>query len=311
MTKAQIQDHIVQLLENVIRRTEIINRQSGDRNLIEIDIAMEDLRLLYREFSLLKQMTEAEGPLKPVTDLAQSQKVTEVFAKAPVAPVVDAPVVAPPVVADTPVSVQVEESLKNTVATSIPVAAEPVQQAATEAERSVGPPKVEPLEKRIAPVEEIKRSMSAEPVVAPVREAKPQPKAPAEKPAAVRVGEKFANENVALGERLSASSSNSIHERLMQMKEDKSIGARLQQKPIENLKDAIGLNEKFLFINELFNGNIQAYNEAIGQLNSFPSIHEAFEFINSLTGEFAWDGNRSADTIEKFANLVQRRYIGN
>ncbi|MFW5707904.1 MAG: hypothetical protein ACOC12_08290, partial [Bacteroidota bacterium] len=81
------------------------------------------------------------------------------------------------------------------------------------------------------------------------------------------------------------------------------------QKPVANIKEAIGINEKFLFINELFSGDLKAYNDAVQQLNNCSSIQEAFELLNRYTEDFQWDGQRSAETIEKFANIVQRRYM--
>lgn len=102
---------------------------------------------------------------------------------------------------------------------------------------------------------------------------------------------------------------NSVHQRIASQKEDKSIGARLQQHPIGHIKEAIGLNEKFLFINELFNGDIQAYNEAIANLNDMGDLTKAFDYLNKLTKDHGWDAGRSAETIEKLAGFVQRRYM--
>ncbi len=111
------------------------------------------------------------------------------------------------------------------------------------------------------------------------------------------IGDRFGNDD------------KSLHQRISSQKEDRSIGTRLQQHPITNIKDAIGLNEKFLFINELFQGDIQAYNDALTRLNSMGSLKEAFEFLNNLTNIHKWDANRSAETVEKLAGFVQRRYL--
>ena len=101
----------------------------------------------------------------------------------------------------------------------------------------------------------------------------------------------------------------SLHNRISGDKEDKSIGERMQKQPISNLKDAIGVNEKFLFINELFDGNIQDYQEAIARLNDMEDARAAFDYLNTLGVEYAWDATRSADTIQKLAQLVQRRHL--
>ena len=102
---------------------------------------------------------------------------------------------------------------------------------------------------------------------------------------------------------------NSLHQRISSQKEDKSIGARLQQHRINNIKDAIGLNEKFLFINELFGGDIQVYNEVIAKLNNMETLKEAFDYLNELTNIHHWDTKRSTETIDKLAGFVQRRYL--
>lgn len=101
----------------------------------------------------------------------------------------------------------------------------------------------------------------------------------------------------------------SLHKRISLDKEDKSIGEQMQNQPIASLKDAIGINEKFLFINELFDGDIQDYQHAIAKLNDMENAKAAFEYLNVLGVEQSWDGTRSADTIEKLAQLVHRRYL--
>lgn len=102
---------------------------------------------------------------------------------------------------------------------------------------------------------------------------------------------------------------NSINKRISANKEDKSIGARMQQKPVSNIKEVIGVNEKFLFINELFDGNIQEYHDAIARLNDMQGMQEAFDYLNVLSEKYSWDASRSSSTIEKLANYVQRRYM--
>jgi hypothetical protein len=274
MTLSETKENIVGLLENIIKRTELIERQSGSRNLLEIDLAMEDVRLLYRELNLLRKLSEEEN-LAGAPVIKRERKEERV---------------------DVPEQPQVKPQEK----VSEPEAAKPVEKKVEEKPQEI---KEEPVVK-VEPepvVQEQKQKAETKPE--PRHETKPEtnsePKTRTETVEASRplVGEKFSREK------------SSIHERLAQIKDDKSIGARMQYKPVKNIKEAIGINEKFLFINELFNGDLKSYNESVEKLNDFPSIHEAFEFLNRLTYEFQWDGQRSSDTIEKFANLVQRRYM--
>ncbi len=100
----------------------------------------------------------------------------------------------------------------------------------------------------------------------------------------------------------------SLYDRFLLENEDKSVASRLQATPIKSIKDAIGLNEKFLFINELFSGNIQDYNTAIEKLNGFGDANAAFEYLNDLGNTCDWNFERSENTIRTLVNLVQRRY---
>ncbi len=115
--------------------------------------------------------------------------------------------------------------------------------------------------------------------------------------------------NHTIGDQYIKEEDDSLHNMISGKKEDRSIGTRMQQKPIESIKDVIGVNEKFLFINELFNGNIQAYHDAIAKLNSMDDVTQAIDYLNAIGMEYSWDASKSATTIEKLANYVQRRYL--
>ena len=88
---------------------------------------------------------------------------------------------------------------------------------------------------------------------------------------------------------------------------NKTIGARHQQHAIHDLKSAIGINEKFLFINELFKGNMKVFNDTIIKLNDFASHAEAEAFLLECKHKFNWpDDLVSYLTLKDF---VIRRYL--
>ncbi len=106
-----------------------------------------------------------------------------------------------------------------------------------------------------------------------------------------------------------AEADNSINKRISGDREDNSIGTKMQLNPISNIKEVIGLNEKFLFINELFVGNIQEYHDAIARLNAMENMQSAFDYLNELSEKYSWDAERSTATINKLATYVQRRHM--
>ena len=94
---------------------------------------------------------------------------------------------------------------------------------------------------------------------------------------------------------------------LLEKTEDNSLAARLQRKPVSDLISAIGINDKFLFLNELFGGSMEKYNKSIRSLNSFSTLLGAKTYMSELQIEFQWDC--SSDAYKKLADLVERRFI--
>ena len=89
-------------------------------------------------------------------------------------------------------------------------------------------------------------------------------------------------------------------------KADESVAEKLQHNKIFDLKSAIGINEKFQFINELFDGNMKEYTVAVDQINSFSSLTEAESYIANLKEVYKWKpDNHIADN---FKELVERRF---
>jgi outer membrane biosynthesis protein TonB len=91
-----------------------------------------------------------------------------------------------------------------------------------------------------------------------------------------------------------------------QSREDTSIAARVSPKTVEDLKMAIGINDKFLFINELFKGSPAEYNEAIESLNAAAAITEAETRINDYRAHYDWSDQSEA--YNRLKKMVQAKY---
>lgn len=88
------------------------------------------------------------------------------------------------------------------------------------------------------------------------------------------------------------------------------VMAHLKLKPIDDLKSGIGLNEKFLFIRELFNNDHLAYADAIEHLNASKSMEEAEKIIaEKLLPVYAWD--LETEAVLSFLHLIFRRFAPN
>lgn len=98
----------------------------------------------------------------------------------------------------------------------------------------------------------------------------------------------------------------SLNDKLKQSKID--LGDALTEIPIRDLKKAIGVNDRFLFINELFRGDEIMYERSIKTINSFSILPEAEYWIQrELKVKLGW--NDFNETVKQFSQLVKRRFI--
>ncbi|MBL4706872.1 MAG: hypothetical protein JKY48_00335 [Flavobacteriales bacterium] len=90
-------------------------------------------------------------------------------------------------------------------------------------------------------------------------------------------------------------------------KKDDSLSNQLQKQSITDILSAIGLNERYLYSNELFNGDMGEFKNALTMLNEFKTGDEARAFFeNGLRASYAWeDDNVLAQAL---FNLVERRF---
>lgn len=81
----------------------------------------------------------------------------------------------------------------------------------------------------------------------------------------------------------------------------------LQESAIKDLKKAIGLNDRFLFINELFRGDETMYERSIKTINGFSILPEAeFWIRRELKLKLGWSDTNPV--VKQFDQLVKRRF---
>jgi len=151
-----------------------------------------------------------------------------------------------------------------------------------------------------------------EPMVPPISEAEteqPKPVAPAkvtetEHPAPVAAAVNK-NENAIFADRFKEVKGR-VSENVKALNPDEDLTSRIQQSPILNLVEAVGINDKFYFIREVFGGNSNTYNEAIMRLNSVSGLKEAEEIIGKYTSD-----SSNTKAINQLLALVKRKTGGN
>ena len=99
--------------------------------------------------------------------------------------------------------------------------------------------------------------------------------------------------------------SDSLNEILKEDKEE--LSETLQNSPIKDLKKAIGINDRFLFINELFQGDETSFERSIKTINGFSIYAEAeFWIRRELKTKLGWD--LQSESVKQFDALVKRRF---
>lgn len=91
-----------------------------------------------------------------------------------------------------------------------------------------------------------------------------------------------------------------------QQNQEETLGEKLQHGNVRDLQGAIGINDKFLFVNELFGGSMEKYNRSIENLNDLKTLNGALIYLNELRVELQW--NSSNEAYKKLLELVHRKF---
>lgn len=115
------------------------------------------------------------------------------------------------------------------------------------------------------------------------------------------VKEKEPASSITLGEKL-MQGSQSFYDTLTQKEASSTL--IFQNRPVKDIKSAIGINDRFYFQRELFNGDSDLFNSIIDKLNLLNDIESAEKL---LADNFNWDKNN--DAVQSFKDIVRRRYL--
>ncbi len=99
----------------------------------------------------------------------------------------------------------------------------------------------------------------------------------------------------------------SLIDKINEGRADQTLAHKMQLKPINDLKTAIGINEKFQFVNDLFEGRIDLYNDAITRLNNCGSALSADSLMEEYMIAHEWKTN--AEAYVKLRTFIARRYL--
>lgn len=130
---------------------------------------------------------------------------------------------------------------------------------------------------------------------------KPQPKPePKQKPAPAPVSE---NPQPTV---IQKSQQRSLNDLFNERREDHSISSQYQRAKVGDLTKAISINDKFIYIKELFHNRGEDFSASIKLLNECKNMEEAFDCLEQLKQKFFWDSK--SDAYLSFCDLLRRKY---
>jgi len=77
---------------------------------------------------------------------------------------------------------------------------------------------------------------------------------------------------------------------------------KLSNRPVVNIQSAIGINDRFQYVRELFDGSSEKFAQTVADLDAMNNINEAVKYLQL---NFKWKKN---ETSLKFVNLIKRRF---
>lgn len=99
----------------------------------------------------------------------------------------------------------------------------------------------------------------------------------------------------------------SLNDKLKPGAAHKEVGNTIKEGPIKDLRKAIGVNDQYLFINDLFRGDQTMYERSIKTINGFNIYGEAELWIKrELKLKLGW--NENAEAVYLFDQLIKRRF---
>lgn len=98
----------------------------------------------------------------------------------------------------------------------------------------------------------------------------------------------------------------SLNDLFNEQREDHSISSQYQRAKVGDLTKAISINDKFIYIKELFHNRGEDFSAAIRLLNECHNMEEAFNCLDELKNKFFWDSK--SDAYLSFCDLLRRKF---
>ncbi|HCB63146.1 MAG: hypothetical protein A2W93_11765 [Bacteroidetes bacterium GWF2_43_63] len=268
MANEIIKNGIIGALESLVEMTANVTETEGPIHQLDIDLLQDQIRKFYREIQMLDEANRKI--LNAGIPVKQNSQPVE-----PETPVIEK------------VEVVAEKPSEPAVEIPVPVI-ETVVEVSEEKPIEIISQTQPAEEKREAEVVEMQHETVVEFNQNPIKE---------------NNGGDLFSQPVTIAEKLKKED-NSINQQLMNnnaVRNEKLIGS-----PIQNLKAAIGINDKFIFVNELFKGEMKDYDLVLNTINEVESEQAAMSILHENLQKRGT--LEKTDIRMKLERFIQRRF---
>jgi len=189
---------------------------------------------------------------------------------------------------------------------------ETLKQVQSDAVAVEKPVEIQPMKFTVVdtPKVEVKLQEVIQPKVEPVFEQKPVQTSffePVEEKKEATVNPNISSApKTSIAEKYAAEQKTSIAEKFA-AEQKMTLADKLKMTRINDLRTSIGINQKFLFMNDLFEGENTVFNNAINRLNSCGNGDEAKTVLSEYSMKYGW--SKDSERVIQFFELIERRYL--
>ena len=95
---------------------------------------------------------------------------------------------------------------------------------------------------------------------------------------------------------------------LFEFQKPTDLAGRLEETPIKDLTTAMSINDRQLYVNELFGRDHSALRDSLTILDRYDAFPAAKNFLISLAEQYNWAKEDRSEIARNFIKLVKRRY---
>lgn len=98
-----------------------------------------------------------------------------------------------------------------------------------------------------------------------------------------------------------------LNQRYEEKEKAKTVAAALETKSLSNLKNNININQRYMFVNDLFDGNDKDYEVAMDQVEACDSFDSSVELlVQNYSRKYTWDMN--SDEVKELLKVIFKRF---